>query len=260
MIKIKTDKQIDAMKPAGLLAWKLLEEVEKIIKPGISTEDINTFVSDYTKKHKAISAPLNYKGFPKSVCTSINDVVCHGIPSPSAKLKEGDIINVDVTPILNGYHGDSSRTYYVGSSIREQTRQLVECTKKCLDLAIRAVKPGCTVGDIGYAIQSYAESQGFSIVRDFVGHGIGKVFHEDPQITHYGNPGEGVKLPKGAVFTIEPMLNGGDFHCKILKDGWTAVTTDGSLSAQFEHTIAIRHDGSVDVLTHPSYWDQNSGF
>ena len=254
MIKIKTDKQIDAMKPAGLLAWTLLEEVGKMIKPGITTEDINTFVSDFTKKNKGISAPLNYKGFPKSVCTSINEVVCHGIPSRNAKLKEGDIINVDVTPILNGYHGDSSRTYFVGSSIRDRTRQLVECAEKCLKLAIDVVKPGCTVGDIGHAIQSYAEAQGFGVVRDFVGHGIGKVFHEEPQIMHYGNPGEGVRLPKGAVFTIEPMLNEGDWRCKILKDGWTAISRDSSLSAQFEHTIAIRHDGTVDVLTHPNYW------
>jgi len=254
VIKIKTDKQIDAMKPAGLLAWTLLEEVGKMIKPGITTEDINTFVSDFTKKNKGISAPLNYKGFPKSVCTSINEVVCHGIPSRNAKLKEGDIINVDVTPILNGYHGDSSRTYFVGSSIRDRTRQLVECAEKCLKLAIDVVKPGCTVGDIGHAIQSYAEAQGFGVVRDFVGHGIGKVFHEEPQIMHYGNPGEGVRLPKGAVFTIEPMLNEGDWRCKILKDGWTAISRDSSLSAQFEHTIAIRHDGTVDVLTHPNYW------
>ena len=251
MIKIKTDKQIDAMKPAGLLAWTLLEEVEKLIKPGISTEDIDLFVREYTKKNNGISAPLNYKGYPKSCCTSINDVVCHGIPTASRILQEGDIINVDVTPIVNGYHGDSSRTFYVGKSIRDRTRQLVECTRKCLELGIQAVRPGATVGDIGHAIQSYAEGQGFSVVRDFVGHGIGKVFHEEPQINHYGKPGEGVKLPKGAVFTIEPMINEGDFRCEILEDGWTAVTRDGSLSAQFEHTVAIRHDGSVDILTLP---------
>ena len=251
MIKIKTDAQIDAMRPAGKLAWELLEEVGKIIKPGITTEDINTFVKNYTKERGGKSAPQGYKGFPKSVCTSINDVVCHGIPSKEAVLKEGDIINVDVTPILEGYHGDSSRTYFVGTQVRDSVRRLVECTKKCLELGIAAVKPDCNVGDIGHAIQSYAESQGFSVVRDFVGHGIGKVFHEEPQIYHYGKPGKGEKLPRGSVFTIEPMINDGSWKCEILQDGWTAVTEDGSLSAQFEHTIAIRHDGTVEVLTDP---------
>lgn len=249
MIKIKTDAEINAMRPAGLLAWRLLEEVEKIIKPGMTTEEINTFVHNFTKENGGISAPLNYRGFPKSVCTSVNEVVCHGIPSKKKVLQEGDIINVDVTPIVGGYHGDSSRTFFVGSSIRDSTRQLVECTKKCLELAIDAVKPNCFVGDLGSIIQSYAESQGFSVVRDFVGHGIGKLFHEEPQITHYGKPGQGARLPVGCVFTIEPMINEGDWHCEILEDGWTAVTVDGSFSAQFEHTIAIRHDGSVEVLT-----------
>lgn len=253
LIKIKTDAQIDAMRPAGHLAWELLEEVGKIIKPGITTEDINTFIHKFTKERGAIPAPLNYKGFPKSVCTSINDVVCHGIPSKYATLKEGDIINVDVTPILGGYHGDSSRTYFVGKAVRDSARRLVECTERCLDLAIAAVKPDCTVGDIGSVIQKYAESQGFSVVRDFVGHGIGKEFHEEPQIYHYGKAGKGEKLPRGTVFTIEPMINEGGYHCEILEDGWTAVTADGSLSAQFEHTLAIRHDGTVEVLTHPSY-------
>lgn len=254
MIKIKSDAQIDAMKPAGKLSWDLLEEVGKIIKPGITTEDINTFVHKYTKDRKATSAPYKYKGFPKSVCTSVNHVVCHGIPTKELVLKEGDIINVDVTPILGGYHGDSSRTFIVGDFVRDSVRKLVECTKKCLELGIAAVKPDCTVGDIGHAIQSYAEAQGYSVVRDFVGHGIGKVFHEDPQIYHYGKPGEGEKLPRGSVFTIEPMINEGDWHCEILNDGWTAVTVDGSLSAQFEHTIAIRNDGRVEILTDPTRW------
>jgi len=253
LIQIKTDAQIDAMRPAGHLAWQLLEEVSKIIKPGITTEDINIFVHEFTKKRGGISAPLNYKGFPKSVCTSINDVVCHGIPSSKTVLKEGDIINVDVTPIINGYYGDSSRTYFVGNTVRDSTRKLVECTKHCLDLAIATVKADCAVGDIGSVIQKYAESQGFSVVRDFVGHGIGKDFHEDPAIYHYGKPGKGTKLPRGSVFTIEPMINEGGYRCAILEDGWTAVTKDGSLSAQFEHTVAIRHDGTVEVLTDPSY-------
>ena len=251
LITIKTDAEIDAMRPAGKLAWELLEEVGKMIKPGITTDDINSFVHRYTKQRGGVSAPYKYKGFPKSVCTSINHVVCHGIPSKHAVLKEGDIINVDVTPILEGFHGDSSRTFFVGSFVRDSTRRLVECTQKCLELAIAVVKPDCTVGDIGHAIQSYAEAQGYGVVKDFVGHGIGRVFHEEPQISHYGKPGKGEKLPRGCVFTIEPMINEGDWRCEILQDGWTAVTVDGSLSAQFEHTIAIRHDGSVEVLTDP---------
>lgn len=250
MIILKTDEEIDAMKPAGLLAWELLEKVETLIKPGITTEEINTFIHEYTISKGAIPAPLNYHGFPKSVCTSINEVICHGIPSPKVKLKEGDIINVDVTPIVNGYHGDSSRTYYVGH-VSDKAKRLTECARKCLELGIQAVHDGVRLGDVGYAIQNYAESQGYSVVREFVGHGIGKIFHEDPQIPHYGKKGKGPRLTAGMTFTIEPMINEGVWEADVLKDGWTAVTADKKLSAQFEHTIAIRSNGKVEILTMP---------
>jgi methionyl aminopeptidase len=197
------------------------------------------------------SAPLNYRGFPKSVCTSVNEVVCHGIPSDKQILKDGDIINVDVTPIVNGYHGDSSRTFLVGTGVSENARRLVEAAEKALALGIEVVADGARIGDIGANIQTYVESIGFSVVRDFVGHGIGKIFHEEPQIPHYGIRGKGLRLSKGMVFTIEPMINEGLWGTRILKDKWTAVTIDGKLSAQFEHTIAIRSNGKVEILTAP---------
>lgn len=250
MIILKTDAEIDEMKKAGYLAWELLELVESHIKPGISTQYINDLVEEFTQKKGARSAPLNYKGFPKSVCTSINEVVCHGIPSPKVFLKEGDIINVDVTPIVNGFHGDSSRTFYVGN-VSDKARRVVECARKCLDLGIAAVHDGARIGDIGAAIQEYAEGCNFQVVREFVGHGIGRIFHEDPQIAHYGKAGKGTRLTRGMVFTIEPMINEGDWRCKMLSDGWTAVTFDKTLSAQFEHTVAIRSNGKVEILTAP---------
>ena len=251
MVILKTDKEIDRMRQAGHFAWELLEGLEAFITPGISTEAINQWVEEKTQARKAISAPLNYRGFPKSICTSVNHVVCHGIPSKRQILKEGDIINVDVTPIIDGYHGDSSRTYLVGEKVSEKAKKLSDCAKTCLEIGIAQVKDGCRLGDIGYEIQKYAEGLGYGVVRDFVGHGIGKIFHEDPQIPHYGNRGKGMRLTKGMTFTIEPMINEGDWRCKILKDKWTAVTADGKLSAQFEHTIAIRNDGSVEILTLP---------
>lgn len=251
LIRLKTDKEIDAMRPAGLLAFELLELVSKHLRPGLSTQDINDLVHDYTLSKGAVCAPLNYRGFPKSVCTSVNEVVCHGIPHKNQILREGDIINVDVTPIVNGYHGDSSRTFLIGEKVSEAAKKLVACAARCLELGIAEVKDGCRTGDIGYAIQSYAESLGYGVVREFVGHGIGAVFHEDPQIPHFGHRGRGQRLSKGMVFTIEPMINEKDYRCKILKDKWTAVTMDGKLSAQFEHTIAIRSDGSVQILTLP---------
>jgi methionyl aminopeptidase len=251
LIILKSDEEIDAMRPAGHLAFDLLNEVASIVRPGISTQDINEFIHNYTEKRGGISAPLNYKGFPKSVCTSINEVVCHGIPSPTAILKEGDIINIDVTPIVDGYHGDSSRTYFVGS-VSDEARRVTECAKKCLDAAIAVVQDGCRVGDIGAEISAIAHAQGYSVVREFVGHGLGKNFHEDPQIPHFGNRGRGTRLTKGMVFTIEPMINVGVWQTKMLKDGWTAVTADKKLSAQFEHTLAIRSDGKVEILTLPN--------
>jgi methionyl aminopeptidase len=240
------------MKKAGFLAWFLLEEVQKLIAPGISTQDIDDFIADLTKQKGGTSAPLNYCGFPKSVCTSVNEVVCHGIPDPKKILKNGDIINVDVTPLLGGYHGDSSRTFFVGDQVSQTAKNLVACAEKCLDLGIQVLgQEGVRVGDIGHAIQTYAEAQGFSVVREFVGHGIGKKFHEEPQIPHYGTPGKGPRLSRGMVFTIEPMINEGGWQCQVLADKWTAVTKDRKLSAQFEHTIGIRSDGRVDILTLP---------
>jgi methionyl aminopeptidase len=251
LIILKSDEEIDAMRPAGRLAFDLLNEIEGIIKAGISTQHINEFVHSFTEKRGGISAPLNYKGFPKSVCTSVNDVVCHGIPSHTTILKEGDIINVDVTPIVDGYHGDSSRTYFVGT-VSDEARRVTECARRCLDAGIAVVQDGCRVGDIGAAISEIAHGEGFSVVREFVGHGLGRNFHEDPQIPHFGNRGRGSRLTKGMVFTIEPMINVGKWQTRMLSDGWTAVTIDKKLSAQFEHTLAIRSDGRVEILTLPT--------
>jgi methionyl aminopeptidase len=248
VIYLKSDQEIELMKKSGRLAAELLDMIEEHVKPGITTLELNDICHEYTVSRGAISAPLNYKGYPKSICTSVNDVVCHGIPSSKTRLKDGDIINIDVTPIVDGYHGDASRTYLVGNC-SEKTKKLVRVTKECLDHAIAVVRPGARVGDIGAAIQKHAHAHGFSVVRDFVGHGIGKNFHEDPQIFHYGEAGRGVRLEAGMVFTIEPMINEGDWRTKVKKDGWTAVTLDGSLSAQFEHTLAIRSDGQVEILT-----------
>lgn len=237
------------MRAAGALSAEILDQVEELIRPGITTLDIDLFVHDYTIKRGGTPAPLNYRGFPKSVCTSVNEVVCHGIPSSKQKLKDGDIINVDVTSIVDGYHGDTSRMYYVGTKVPPVAKRLVDCARTCLFRGIKAVQPGARVGDIGYAIQSYAESLGFSVVREFVGHGIGRTFHEDPQISHVGQQGKGAKLVEGMVFTIEPMINQGHWKTKVLKDGWTAITIDGGLSAQWEHTIGIKSTGEVVILT-----------
>jgi methionyl aminopeptidase len=250
LIHLKTDREIDEMKKAGAFAFELLDLAEKHIKPGISTKEINDIIHEHTLSKGAISAPLGYKGFPEACCISINEVVCHGIPHKKTKIRDGDIVNVDVTPIIGGYHGDTSRTFCVGN-VSKTARELVECAKDSLDIAISVVQDGCRIGDIGAAIQEFAEGKGFSVVKEFVGHGIGKVFHEEPQIPHYGVSGRGPRLTKGMTFTIEPMINEGTWKTKVLKDGWTAITQDGKLSAQFEHTMAIRSDGTVDILTLP---------
>lgn len=239
------------MRPAGQLAAELLDMIEAYVKPGVSTLELNDICHEYTLSKGGISAPLNYKGFPKAICTSINDVVCHGIPSAKTKLRDGDIINIDVTPIVNGYHGDSSRTFLVGN-VSDKMRQMVKVTKECLDIGIAVVEAGARIGDIGAAIQAHAEKHKFSVVREFVGHGIGRQFHEDPQIPHTGSKGQGPRLEPGMVFTIEPMINEGHWKTKVKKDGWTAVTIDGTWSAQFEHTLAIRSDGKVEILTQSS--------
>lgn len=251
MIVLKSPQEIEILRRAGKLAAQTLVMIEKFVKPGVTTLELNDICHDFILSAGAIPAPLNYKGFPKSICTSVNEVVCHGIPTNKQVLKDGDIINIDVTTIVEGFHGDTSRTFMVGNSVSAAARKLVSTTEKCLMRGIEAVKAGGRVGDIGNAIQKLAEAEGYTVVRDFVGHGIGRVFHEDPQIMHYGETGKGVRLEPGMTFTIEPMINAGDWRIKVLRDGWTAVTLDRSLSAQFEHTIAIHESGEVEILTLP---------
>ena len=240
-IPLKEKEDIEAIRIAGRLALDTLRLVEEHIRPGIITDEINTLVHDFTIKHGAIPAPLNYRGFPKSVCVSVNEVICHGIPGDRV-LKEGDIVNVDVTPILNGYYADTSKTYFVGKPGAD-AHKLVKVTRECLKAGMGMVHPGSRIGDIGWAIQEHAESNGCSVVREFVGHGVGLDFHEAPQIPHYGQQGKGIVLVPGMVFTIEPMINLGKKGLHVLADNWTAVTNDGSLSAQFEQTILVTENG-----------------
>lgn len=251
VITLLSKRELDKMRVACQTAAELLNYLETLVKPGISTLEINDAAEAWTQKRGAKSAPLGYPGtvmpFPKSLCTSTNAVICHGIPSADEVLKDGDIINIDVTPIVDGYHGDTSRTFLVGN-VAPEAKQLVEVTRECLNRGIQEVKPGARVGDIGAAIQEYAESFGYSVVRDFVGHGVHRIFHAAPQIPHYGVRGKGKKLRPGMVFTIEPMINLGTHEVEVLGDGWTALTTDRRLSAQFEHTVAVTKDG-VEVLT-----------
>lgn len=247
VITLLSQREIDKMREAGHLAAKLLKHLEPFVQAGVSTLELNDEAERWTQAHGAKSAPLGYKGFPKSICTSINEVVCHGIPSKKQLLKDGDIINIDVTLIVDGFHGDTSRMYFVGEP-SPVARRLVEVTEKCRHLGIEAVKPGGKIGDIGAAIQEYAESQGFSVVRDFVGHGISRIFHTAPQVPHYGDRGKGKRLRPGMVFTIEPMINEGTYEIEVLADEWTAVTKDRKLSAQYEHMVAVTEDG-VEILT-----------
>jgi len=244
-----SSRELEKMRNAGRLAAQLLNHLEPMVKPGISTLELNDEAERWTIAHGAKSAPLGYKGFPKSICTSVNEVVCHGIPNAKQILKDGDIINIDVTPILDGFYGDTSKTFFVGNPT-PKTRKLVEVTEECLRRGIAEVKPGARIGDIGAAIQSYAEAEGFSVVKNFAGHGIHRVFHTAPEILHYGKRGTGKKLREGMVFTIEPMINEGTWEVEILEDGWTAVTLDGKMTAQFEHTLAVTNSG-VEILTLP---------
>ncbi len=240
-IILKTPDQIKGIKKSGRLLLSILDKVEKFIKPGITTNMINSLVHEEHVRAGAIPAPLNYKGFPKSVCTSVNEVICHGIPSDQV-LKDGDIINVDVTPILGGFYADASKTFFVGTPTNDG-RKVTNIARKALKKGIDAVKPGATLGDLGFAIQNYSESNGCSVVREFIGHGVGIEFHEQPQVLHYGVRGTGIKLVPGMVFTIEPMVNLGKKELHILDDNWTAVTNDHSLSAQFEQTILVTETG-----------------
>ena len=248
-IRIKTPEQIEGIRRAGRLVIETLDLVTPHILPGVTTDEINTMVHDFTIRHGAIPAPLNYRGFPKSVCVSINEVICHGIPGNRA-FKDGDIVNVDVTSILDGYYADASKTFFVGTPGAD-AQKIVNVSRQCLSEGMAVVMPGKTVGDIGYAIQSYAERQGCSVVREFVGHGVGVDFHEAPQIPHYGKPGSGVRLVPGMVFTIEPMINLGEKELIVLDDGWTAVTKDGSLSAQFEQTLLVTESGVESLTPYP---------
>ena len=254
-VEIKTTKEIDAMREVGRLAAETLCRVGKMIRPGLTTEEINAFVHADTLRIGAQPAPLNYRGFPKSVCTSVNEVVCHGIPGPYV-LKDGDIINVDVTHIFNGFHGDTSATFYVGKP-SDEAIHVTEVARRSLELGIAQVKHGSRLGDIGAAIQEFAEGKGCSVVRDFVGHGIGRTFHDEPKVSHVGRYGRGVRLKAGMTFTIEPMINVGGWEVKVLDDDWTAVTLDGQLSAQFEHTILVTSEG-CEILTSRSAKLENS--
>jgi len=240
-IRLKQPQDIEGIRRAGQLVIQTLDLVEAMIRPGITTNAINTLVHDFTIQNQATPAPLNYRGFPKSVCTSVNEVICHGIPSDRV-LVDGDIINVDVTTILNDYYADANKTYFVGTPTKD-ARKIVQVARECLKRSMAMVMPGNTIGDIGWAIQKYAEGQGCSVVREFVGHGVGFDFHEAPQVPHFGQRRAGLKLVPGMVFTIEPMINLGGYALRILEDKWTAVTRDKSLSAQFEQTILVTEDG-----------------
>lgn len=246
-VSIKNPEAIEKMRIAGRLAAEVLEMIEAHVVPGVTTDELNQLCHDYiVDVQQAIPAPLNYRGFPKSICTSPNHVVCHGIPSDKV-LKKGDLLNIDVTVIKSGYHGDTNRMFFVGEpSIL--AKRLCHITQQCLYLGIEQVKPGATLGDIGHAIQTYAEKNNYSVVREYCGHGIGTAFHEDPQVLHYGQPGTGLRLEEGMTFTIEPMINAGKRQVSLLKDQWTVVTKDRSLSAQYEHTLLVTPDG-CDILT-----------
>lgn len=252
-ITLHTPSDFDGMRKAGQLAASTLDFITPHVKPGITTGELDDLCHNYIIEHGAVPAPLNYRGFPKSVCTSVNHVVCHGIPGDK-KLMDGDIINIDVTVILDGWHGDTSRMFFVGDNISTKARLLVDATYEAMMRGIEQVKPGNTLGDIGHAIQSFAEGKRFGVVRDFCGHGLGQVFHAPPSVLHYGNPGEGVVLEEGMFFTIEPMINAGDWRVKVLSDGWTAVTKDRSLSAQFEHSLAVTADGYEIFTQSPKGW------
>ncbi len=245
-IILKTPAQIQKIKDAGIVVKKILDQLDEIIAPGVTTKELDDFAARSMQNFGVISATLGYRGFPASICTSVNHVICHGIPN-NKRLKAGDIINVDVTVIKNGWHGDSSRMYYVGEPA-PHSKRLVKITKECLDYAIEIIKPGIHLNNIGYVIQNYAEKNGYSVVRDYCGHGIGESFHEEPQVLHYGKKDTGMLLEEGMTFTIEPMINMGTEKTKLLADQWTVVTKDRRLSAQWEHTIAVVKDG-VEILT-----------
>jgi methionyl aminopeptidase len=247
-VTIKSPAEQEAMRVAGRLAADVLDMITPYVVPGVTTEELNARCHDYiVNVQKAIPAPLNYRGFPKSICTSVNHVVCHGIPSPDKRLKQGDIINIDVTVIKDGWHGDTSRMFAVGK-ISPAAQRLIDITYEAMWTGIRMIRPGARLGDLGAAIQAFVEPQHLSIVREYCGHGIGRIFHEDPQVLHYGERGRGLELVPGMTFTVEPMVNAGKRHVRLLPDGWTVITKDHSLSAQWEHTVLVTDTG-YEVLT-----------
>ena len=241
LVRLHTAEDFEGMRKAGKLAAETLDMITPYVVPGVTTEKLDTLCQEFISDHGAVPGPLFYRGYPKAICTSINHVVCHGIPGEKT-LKEGDVVNIDVTPILDGWHGDTSRMFPVGR-VKRIAERLLDVTYEAMMRGIAVVKPGATTGDIGHAIQSFAEAERFSVVRDFCGHGLGRIFHDAPNIVHYGRPGEGLTLRAGMFFTIEPMINQGRYEVKLLEDGWTAVTRDRSLSAQFEHSIGVTETG-----------------
>ena len=242
-ITVKSPADIEKMRIAGRLAAEVLQVVAPFVKPGVSTAELDRICHDHiVNVQGAVQANVGYKGFPATICTSVNNVICHGIPSDTKVLKDGDIVNIDVTVIKDGWHGDTSRMYFAGTP-SVKAKRLVDVTREAMFRGIRTVRPGATLGDIGHAIQQFAEGERFTVVREYCGHGIGRVYHEDPQVLHYGQPQTGVVLQPGMTFTIEPMINEGSRHTRLLNDGWTVVTRDKSLSAQWEHTIGVTEDG-----------------
>lgn len=249
MISIKSAREIELMRDTCSLAARTLEYIEGFIKPGVSTEELNQICHDFITKNGAYPSPLNYHGFPKSVCTSLNEVICHGIPSKKDVLKDGDILNIDVTTYLKKFHGDTNKTFYVGN-VSDEIKKLVEITYQCMREGIKQVRPGARIGDIGASIQEIAADHGYGVVEEYCGHGIGREFHEEPQIVHVGKRGTGPEIKPGMTFTIEPMINLGRRHSRLLKDGWTVITQDGKASAQFEHTILVTEEGTGhEILT-----------
>jgi len=242
-IELHPAPDFEGMRRAGKLAAETLDMITEHVVPGAVTAELDKTIELFVTKRGAIPATIGYKGYQHASCISINEVVCHGIPARDKKLKEGDIVNIDVTVIVNGWYGDTSRTYIVGDKVKPLAKKLVDVTYECMMRGIEAVKPGATLGDVGHAIQSLAEANRFSVVRDFCGHGLGRKFHEAPSVLHFGRPGDGPMLEPGMFFTIEPMINAGHFATKVLADGWTAITRDRSLSAQFEHSIAVTETG-----------------
>ncbi len=247
MINIKSKREIELLRNSCILAAQTLDYLGKQLKIGMTTEEIDNIAHDYIKEHNAVPSPLNYHGFPKSICTSKNEVICHGIPTPNDVLQDGDIVNLDVTTYLNKFHGDTNKTYFIGN-VDPEIQKFVQVVHDCMMYGIEQVRPGGKLGDVGAAIEEMAKDHGFGVVHEYCGHGIGRDFHEEPQVLHYGKRGTGVELKPGMTFTIEPMINMGKRYCKQLKDGWTVVTRDGSWSAQFEHTLVVTEEG-YDILT-----------